>query len=102
VDKDRYIFLLTFVGKLGDSAAIASRLKVILESLKKTLSGELVSLHVTMGDYDFVAIVDIPKDKDRTILDCLRLLRSPGDIRVTILRAFDYQQVHKGVGPQKR
>lgn len=97
---DRYIFLLRLVGKFGDKSAIGSRLRVILDSLEKTLRGRLVSLHATMGEHDFVAIVDIPKDQDLTILDCLKALRSPGDVELTILRAFDYREAYPET-PQK-
>ena len=91
---DRYIFLLRLVGKIGDKGEIATRLKVILESLDHTLHGRLVSLHATMGEYDFVAIVDIPEGQDMIIYDCLKALRSPGDVEITILRACDYRQVY--------
>jgi uncharacterized protein with GYD domain len=94
---ERYIFLLRLVGKIGDKSQITSRLEVILASLDKTLHGNLVSLHATMGEYDFVAIVDIPKDQDLTIYDCLKALRSPGDVEITILRAFDYREAYPGL-----
>jgi uncharacterized protein with GYD domain len=97
---DRYIFLLKLVGKFGSDADIAGRLRTILDSLEKTLRGKLISLHGTMGEYDFVAIVDIPKDQDPTIFSCLKALRAPGDVELTILRAFEYRQIYPEL-PQK-
>ena len=97
---DRYIFLLRLVGKFGDNSQITSRLRVILDSLENTLHGRLVSLHATMGEYDFVAIVDIPKDQDLTVFDCLKALRSPGDVELTILRAFEHREAYPGLPPR--
>ena len=96
---DRYIFLLRLVGKFGDKADITSRLRLILASLNNTLSGTLLSLHATLGEYDFVAIVDIPAGQDLTVMDCLKALRSPGDVEITILRAFDYQKAYPEAPP---
>jgi uncharacterized protein with GYD domain len=97
---DRYIFLLRLVGKFGDKTEIASRLRLILDSLEHTLRGRLISLHATLGEYDFVAIVDIPEGQDMIVFDCLKLMRSPGDVDLTILRAFDYRQVYPGLPPR--
>jgi uncharacterized protein with GYD domain len=97
---DRYIFLLKLVGKFGADPELGERLQTILTSLKNTLNGRLVSLHATMGEYDFVAIVDIPEGQDKLLYSCLKALRSPGDIDLTILRAFDYQQIFPGMPQQ--
>jgi uncharacterized protein with GYD domain len=98
---DKYIFLLKLVGRFGAKSDVESRLRLVLNSLEQTLRGRLIALHATMGEYDFVAIADIPADQDKRLFDCLVGLRGPGDVEVTILRAFDYLEIYPGAPPKR-
>jgi len=49
-------------------------------------SGGNMQLFYTLGKYDFVAIIDVPKDDD--IMAILLCLGSMGNIRTTTMKAW--------------
>jgi uncharacterized protein with GYD domain len=93
---DGYVILLRYTptgAQHATSEAVRRRLQPVLQSAAATLRGQLVSLDVTLGAYDFVARLEIPPGQERRIMQCFNDFRRPGDFDVTVLRAFGLDDV---------
>lgn len=91
-----YVVLIRYTptgAQFATPADARRRLQRALQSATETLGGRLLSLDATLGVYDYVARLDVPPGQDLTILQCKNLLCSPGDIEVTVLRAFGFDDV---------
>lgn len=94
---DTYILLISYTDEGARYILKApARMKTIRESLKKTLGGSLKGLYVTLGAYEIVAIFEAPKGKEEVLAKCTFKLRSVGDVRVTVLKAFEFDRVFSG------
>jgi len=56
-------------------------------------AGGKMQLYYTLGDYDFVVIVDIPSDED--MLDFLLKVNSLGNVRTKTLKAWTESEATK-------
>ncbi len=72
-----------------------------VNSLRNTLSGRMLAHYVTMGAYDQVFIMEIPSGQDGTVQQCLVNLRGTGDFEITVLRAFEFDEIF-GAGSKKK
>ena len=64
-----------------------------VEAARKTLErlgGQLRSFHLTMGQYDSVAVIEAPDDE--TVARFSIAIGSQGNVRIESLRAFDEEQ----------
>lgn len=68
------------------------RWQVIAASLQNTLKGKVQSHYVTMGGYDSVVTFSIPPGQDFHMFQCLIGLQAPGDVEITVMRAWDFDQ----------
>jgi len=66
------------------------RWEVIAASLQSTLKGTIHSHHVTMGGYDSVVTFSIPPGQEFHLFQCLIALQQPGDVEITVMRAWDF------------
>lgn len=72
-----------------------------LEAVKQAAQqagGRMVFFYLTMGQYDFAALVELPNDEVAARL--LLTVGSQGNVRTTTLRAFqetEYQRIVGGV-----
>jgi len=90
----KYILLLNWteqgVKAIKESASRYDAAK----ELAKSLGGSMESIHMTMGAYDLVCVVEAPTDEAMATLT-LRLAKG-GAIRSTTLKAFpeaDYRKI---------
>jgi uncharacterized protein with GYD domain len=95
---DTYVVLMRYTSegrKFATPVHARKRWTTIETSLKNTLRGEVLSHYVTMGAYDSVVTFRIPTDdpeRDFALFQCLIYLQVPGDIEVTVLRAWEFNQ----------
>ncbi|HLZ01986.1 MAG TPA: GYD domain-containing protein [Bradyrhizobium sp.] len=92
---DTFIILSKYTSegrKYATPEAARKRWTTIAASLEKTLGGKVLSHHVTMGDYDSVVIVTIQPNQDFRMFQCLNLLQQPGDVDITVMKAWDFDQ----------
>jgi uncharacterized protein with GYD domain len=68
------------------------RWNTIAASLENTLKGKVQSHYVTMGGYDSVVTFVIPPGQHFTLLKCLTILQEPGDVEITVLQAWEFDQ----------
>ena len=90
---DTYVILSKYTSegwKYAGPDDARKRWEVIAASLQKTLNGKVLAHYVCMGGYDSVVIVAIPPGQDFHILQCLRFLQQPGDVDITVLRAWEF------------
>ena len=66
-----------------------SRIEAAAKSLE-ALGGKLTAFYAVMGEYDYVAISEIPDDE--VGMGFLLTLASAGNVRTTTLKAFDKDQ----------
>ena len=57
----------------------------------EALGGKLVSFYTVMGEYDYVAIAEIPSDE--AAMTFLLGLGSQGNLRTTTLKAFTMEEL---------
>ncbi len=57
----------------------------------KAMGGNMVGFYTVMGEYDYVAIFEAPKDE--VIMDFLMQVGVGGSVRTTTLRAFDREEL---------
>jgi uncharacterized protein with GYD domain len=62
----------------------------------EAMGGKVTSFYLTMGDYDYVAIVEFPNDE--VGMTYLMRLGSLGNVRTTTLKAFTTEQMTDMVG----
>jgi uncharacterized protein with GYD domain len=72
--------------------AARTRWDIIAASLQNTLKGQVLSHYVTMGGYDSVVIFAIPPNQDYELFRCLTALLQPGDVEITVLRAWEFDK----------
>ena len=53
----------------------------------KAAGGEVVSFHMTLGEYDMMAIINVPSDEAAAKMELA--VRSVGTVDIETLRAFD-------------
>jgi uncharacterized protein with GYD domain len=53
----------------------------------EAVGGELVSFHMTLGEYDMMAVVDVPSDEAAARMELA--VRAVGTVDIETLRAFD-------------
>jgi uncharacterized protein with GYD domain len=90
---DTYIILSKYTSLGWKYAApddARKRWDVIAASLQKTLNGTVLANYVSMGGYDSVTIIAIPPGQDFQIFQCMRFLQQPGDVEITVLRAWEF------------
>ncbi|MFW6111074.1 MAG: GYD domain-containing protein [Thermoproteota archaeon] len=66
-------------------------------------AGGSIQIFYTLGDYDFVAIIEIPKDED--LVSILLCLGSMGNVRTSTMKAWKESEVAemlKAPHPTKR
>lgn len=56
-------------------------------------AGGKMQLYYTMGEYDFVAIIEMPRDED--MLKFLLQVGSAGNVRTKTLKAWTESETHK-------
>jgi uncharacterized protein with GYD domain len=92
---DTFIILSNYTSE-GRKHATPDRARkrwdVIATSLEKTLNGKVQSHYVTMGGYDSVVTVAIPPGQDFLFFRCLTSLQEPGDVEITVLRAWEFDE----------
>ncbi len=76
------------IRNVGDAP---ERMKTTRGMIEK--AGGKVQLLMTMGKYDFVMIVDIPKDEDMAAI--LLCVGSMGNIRTTTMKAWTEEEGNK-------
>ena len=90
---DTYVILSKYTS-LGRKHAkpdhARKRWDLVAYSLQTTLKGKIHSHHVTMGGYDSVVIFSIPAGRDFQLFQCLIALQEPGDVEITIMRAWEF------------
>jgi uncharacterized protein with GYD domain len=90
---DTFIILSKYTSqgrKYANPDDARKRWDVIAASLAKTLKGEVKSHYVTMGGYDSVVTFSVPPGQDFHIFQCLNFLQAPGDVEITLLRAWEF------------
>ncbi|RPJ57628.1 MAG: GYD domain-containing protein [Acidobacteria bacterium] len=67
-----------------------------VKQLMKTNGGQLKAFYLTMGQYDFIAICEMPDDRSqaRTVLQ----LASSGNVRTETLKAFPESEYKEIIG----
>jgi uncharacterized protein with GYD domain len=94
---DTYVVLMRYTSE-GRKHALPEharkRWTTIEASLRNTLKGEVLSHYVTMGAYDSIVTFRIPSEPgiDFVLFQCLVYLQVPGDIEVTVMRAWEFNQ----------
>lgn len=53
----------------------------------EAVGGELLSFHMTLGEYDMMAIINVPSDEAAAKMELA--VRSVGTVDIETLRAFD-------------
>ena len=69
---------------------------VRFEHFKETVEavgGELLSFHMTLGEYDMMAIIDVPDDEAAAKMELT--VRAVGTVDIETLRAFDENEFRK-------
>jgi uncharacterized protein with GYD domain len=92
---DTYVILSKYTSQGRQYATpdqARKRWDVIAASLKSTLQGTILSHYVTLGAYDSVLTFTIPPNQDFRFLQCINQLLKPGDVEITILRAWEFDQ----------
>lgn len=92
-----YVILLKYTPTARQYAtgeSVRRRLEPVLRSAAQTLGGQLVSIDVTLGAYDYVARLEVPPGRDLQLFQCLIEFGKPGDFEVTVLRAFGIDDVY--------
>ena len=56
----------------------------------EALGGKLTAFYAVMGEYDYVAIAEVPSDE--VGMSFMLTLASAGNVRTTTLKAFDRKQ----------
>lgn len=56
-------------------------------------AGGKMQLYYTLGEYDFVAIIEMPRDED--MLKFLLQVGSAGNVRTKTLKAWTESETHK-------
>jgi uncharacterized protein with GYD domain len=67
-----------------------------VEQFASQVGGKLVGFYMTMGEYDFVAIIEAPDDK--TVARMLLNTGSQGNARTVTLKAFPREEFERIVG----
>jgi uncharacterized protein with GYD domain len=92
----KYISLINWTEKgvkaVKDSPARADKAR----ALAKKLGGNFEQLYMTMGDYDLVAILDMPNDE--AMAKFALAMGATGSIRTKTLKAFDEKAYRKITG----
>lgn len=78
------------------------RWEVIAASLEKTLQGKVLSHYVTMGDYDSVLTIAIPSSRHLQLFQCLIPVQEPGDVELTVMRAWEFDEFAPKPGQEKK
>jgi len=86
-----YVLLM----KLTDQGAreakdIPKRIAEGIAAFEK-MGGQVLSFHVTMGEYDYVAVGDCPSDEAAAAFSLA--LSSTGRVKTTSMRAFTPEQI---------
>ena len=59
----------------------------------EAVGGELLSFHMTLGEYDMMAIIDVPDDEAAAKMELA--VRVVGTVDIETLRAFDENEFRK-------
>ena len=91
-----YISLLRYTEKgIGDIKGGPSRLDAAKAAYKKA-GGELKAFYLAMGQYDMVAVAELPNDE--TVATLALTIGAAGNIRSETFRAFTEAEFRKIVG----
>jgi uncharacterized protein with GYD domain len=91
-----YISLMKLTAEgMEDLEEAPQRTREAVQKLE-ALGGKLLSLYVTMGEYDYVGIMECPSDE--VALTFLLGLGAQGNVRTTTMRAFSAEEFAKVVG----
>ena len=91
-----YISLLHYTQQgISNIKDAPSRIDTAKEAYKKA-GGELKSVYLTLGQYDLVAIADMPNDE--AVARMAMALGAQGNIRSETMRAFTEAEFRKIVG----
>ena len=69
-----------------------NRAKMVEQALQQA-GGSMTSYYITMGEYDFLATVDLPNDE--TALRILMQIGQQGNVRTTTMKAFTRDEAAK-------
>jgi uncharacterized protein with GYD domain len=99
-----YILLLKLTDQgIKDIANAPQRIEQAAARLE-AMGGHLLDFHMVMGDYDYVAVGELPSDE--AVATFLLALGSEGNVRTTTLKAFTRKEftaiVKKLPRPKKR
>ncbi|MGA2106686.1 MAG: GYD domain-containing protein [Syntrophorhabdales bacterium] len=64
-----------------------------IEANRKALDaagGKMIGLYATMGEYDYVSVIEVPTDEDA--MTGMLGMGSAGSVRTTTLKAFSMEQ----------
>lgn len=94
---DKYIILIKYTSSgaknYRDPKHAQRRRDASIESLRSTLSGHMLAHYATMGAYDQVFVMEIPAGQDDRVFQCILNLHATGEFEVTVLRAFEFDEV---------
>ena len=87
-----FVILLRWTQKgiehVKDSPARFEHFKETVEAV----GGEMLSFHMTLGEYDMMAVVNVPNDEAAAKLELA--VRAVGTVDIETLRAFDESEYH--------
>ncbi|MEE8350404.1 MAG: GYD domain-containing protein [Acidobacteriota bacterium] len=85
-----FVILLRWTQKgiehVKDSPARFEHFKETVEAV----GGKMLSFHMTLGEYDMMAVVDVPDDEAAAKMELS--VRAVGTVDIETLRAFDEQE----------
>jgi uncharacterized protein with GYD domain len=91
-----YISMLRYTQQgIGAAKKAPARIDAAKEAYKKA-GGELKAIYLTMGQYDLVAIAEMPNDE--TVARMTLALGAEGNIRSETMRAFTETEFRKIAG----
>jgi len=93
MDVQTYVILFNVTEQgIKDIKQAANRVEAG-EKLLEAMGGKLLAFYAVMGEYDYVAIGEIPDDE--TAVSFLLTLGSLGNVRTKTLRAFPQKEFAK-------
>ena len=66
------------------------------EQLAQQLGGRIISVYLTMGQYDLVVVLEAPDDE--TVARAMLTLGAQGNVRTTTLKAFNREELERIIG----
>ena len=86
VDLPSYVLLLNYTDEGMSNIRYLPQHVIAFRQAVEAMGGSLTSIYLTMGQYDLVAVIEAPSDKD--CVSMALALCSLGNFRSTTLKAF--------------